>query len=61
MKTILDPVSNHHVTIDIIGSVAVMYANGNCIEKQINRADWSMAKVAMSKRDLESFGSFFND
>lgn len=59
MKTIYDPISGHDVSIRLVGNKASMTANGNFIETTIGAADLSMARVAISKRDLESFGSFF--
>ena len=60
MKTIRDPLTGHDVTIRLVGNKASMTANGNFIETEISPADLSLAKVAISKRDLESFGSFFD-
>lgn len=60
MKTIRDPISGHDVSIRLVGNKASMTANGNFIETTIGAADLSMAKVALSKRDLEGFGSFFS-
>lgn len=59
MKTIKDQVSGVDVSINLIGSKATMCANGRLIETTIRPADLSLAKIALSKRDLESFGSFF--
>lgn len=59
-KTIKDQVSGVDVSIRLVGNKASMTANGNFIETTISPADLSMAKVALSKRDLNSFGSFFD-
>lgn len=59
MKQIFDPVSGHMVAIRLVGNQASMTANGQFIEATIGPDDLSLAKVALSKRDLESFGSFF--
>ena len=60
MKTILDAVSGHDVSIRLVGNKASMTANGHFIETTISPADLSMAKVCIAKRDLSGFGSFFD-
>jgi hypothetical protein len=59
-KQIIDQQTGATVTIDLIGNIATICANGILLTQTINRADLSMAKVALAKRDLEGFGSFFN-
>lgn len=61
MKTIKDQVSGVDVSIRLVGNKASMTANGNFIETTIEPAAMSLAKVALSKRDLDGFGSFFDE
>lgn len=60
-KLIHDPVSGHDIAVNLVGNKASMCANGRLIEETIGPDDLSMAKVALSKRDLEGFGSFFDE
>lgn len=63
MKQILDHVSGHTVSIAIIntgrGGTITICANGVLLTETVRGDAWSMAKCAYAKRDLESFGSFF--
>lgn len=63
MKQILDHVSGHTVSINLInagrGATLTMCANGILLTETVRGADLAAAKRAYSKRDLESFGSFF--
>ena len=65
MKQILDHVSGHTVAINLIntgrGATLTLCANGVLLTETVRGDAWSMAKVAYAKRDLESFGSFFNE
>jgi hypothetical protein len=58
-KIIYDPVSKHDIEINLVGNTASMCANGHFIKETIRPSDLSMAKVALAKRDLNGFGSFF--
>ena len=65
MKTIRDQLTGHDITINLIntgrGATLTLCANGVLLTETVRGDAWSMAKVAYAKRDLESFGSFFNE
>ncbi len=63
MKTIRDQLTGHDITINLINTgragTLTMCANGVLLTETVRGDAWSMARVAYAKRDLESFGSFF--
>jgi hypothetical protein len=65
MKTIRDQLTGTDVTINLINTgrsaTLTMCANGRLLTETVRGDAWSMAKVAYAKRDLESFGSFFDE
>ena len=64
MKQIIDHVSGHMVSINLINTgrsaTLTMCANGTLLTETVRGADLTAAKRAFSKRDLEGFGSFFD-
>lgn len=65
MKTVTDQLTGTDVTMNLIntgqGATLTLCANGVLLTEKVRGDAWSMAKVAFAKRDLESFGSFFNE
>jgi len=64
MKTIRDQLTNTDVTINLIntgkGASITMCANGRLITETVRGDAYTLAKLAFAKRDIESFGSHFN-
>lgn len=64
MRTIKDHLTGTDVTINLIntgkGASITMCANGVLLTETVRGDAYNMAKVAFAKRDLESFGSHFN-
>jgi len=64
MKTLIDQLTKTDVTINLIstgkGASITMCANGILITETVRGDAYNMAKVAFVKRDIESFGSHFN-
>ena len=64
MKLIRDQATGVDVTIQLIntghGGTITMCANGILLTETVRGDAYNMAKVAFAKRDLESFGSHFN-
>jgi len=64
MKTIRDQLTNTDVTINLIntgkGASITMCANGILITETVRGDAYTLAKLAFAKRDIESFGSHFN-
>jgi len=64
MKTIRDQITNTDVTINLIntgkGASITMCANGVLITETVRGDDYTLAKLAFAKRDIESFGIHFN-
>lgn len=61
MRTIFDPVSGRDVSIGLVGNIASIACNGRWLNVVIRPSDLSMARVALTKRDLSAFGSFFDE
>lgn len=62
-KTIRDQLTGTDVTINLINTgraaTLTMCANGVLLTETVRGGDLTAARRAYSKRDLESFGSFF--
>lgn len=59
MKQIIDQVTGKTVSIGLVGNTATMCCGTVWLTETIRPADLSIARVALTKRDLNSFGSFF--
>lgn len=60
LKQIIDQVTGKTVSISLVGNTATMCHGTIWLTETIRPADISLAKIALSKRDLNSFGSFFD-
>lgn len=65
MKTIRDQLTGADVTMNLIntgkGATLTLCANGILLTETVRGADYTAAKVAFAKRDLDGFGSFFDE
>lgn len=63
MKTVRDQLTGKDIAIDFHPSsaTAIMCCNGVWLQKTILNGSRSLAQVAFTKGDLNSFGSFFDE
>jgi hypothetical protein len=59
-KTIRDHITGADVTCNLIGNTITLCANGRLLTETVRGADYTAAKVAFAKRDLEGFGTLFD-
>lgn len=64
MKTVTDQLTGADVTMNLIntghGATITLCANGILLTEKVRGADYTAAKVAFAKRDLDGFGALFD-